>query len=69
MELKEAENILERVKNDRYPPTNPIVLSEAQYTLAKAGKPKPAACIAQWIWSNEGGNIDFDDWKRICEIE
>lgn len=69
MDLKEAEKIYQLVRNDEYPPTNRILLSNAQLSLAKAGKTKPVACIAQWVFQLEGGIVSMDDWHKVCEIE
>jgi len=69
MTEEEAWKIYEAVRKEAYPPTNVILLSRAQYTLAKLGKIKPASCIAQWIVQLEGGHISYEDWKKLCEIE
>jgi len=68
MNEKEAQDILDKVRYDTYPPTNIVVLSDAQLLFAKKGKTKPAACVAQWVFQLEGGKIDYDDWRKICEI-
>lgn len=69
MNNEEARRILDAVRKSDYPPTNNIVLSEAQTMFAKAGENKPAACIAQWIFQNEGGYVSIDDWRKVCEID
>lgn len=65
---KEALEIYDSVRKDEYPPTNPYVLSKAQTIFAKEGKPKMAACIAQWVVQLEGGTINHDTWKKLCDL-
>jgi hypothetical protein len=65
---KEAYEIYDKVRKDEFPPTNPIVLSKAQLIFAEEGQPKMAACIAQWLVQIEGGNIDLDTYKNLCEL-
>jgi hypothetical protein len=69
MDLEEANEILEKVRHDSFPPTNPYVLSKAQTLFAKQGKQKPVACIAQWVYQLEGGKVNTSDWRKVCEIE
>ena len=66
---EEANRIYRMIKEDAYPPTNPVVLSKAQLHFALKGQPKKAACIAQWVVDTQGGHIDYDTWKKLCETE
>jgi hypothetical protein len=65
---KEAYEIYDKVRKDTHPPTNRIVLSKAQLIFAEEGQPKMAACIAQWVVQLEGGKIDLDTYKKLCDI-
>jgi len=63
---KEAEKIYRMVREDTYPPTNPVMLSAAQLFFAKKGEPKKSACIAQWLVQVEGGDIPYETWEKLC---
>ncbi|RLF34496.1 MAG: hypothetical protein DRM98_00095 [Thermoplasmata archaeon] len=65
---KEAYEIYNAVRESISPPTNPLLLSKAQVFFAKEGKPKMAACIAQWLVQVEGGDVGYETWRKLCEI-
>jgi len=66
MNEEEANDILNAIQGEMFPPTNLNVLSKAQGLFAERGDAKPAACIAQWVVQVEGGKIDSDTFKKLC---